>query len=43
MLKKKVQSVFSILKSESNAQYHFENSKDLFKNLLMFAVYFPSR
>lgn len=32
--KEKVQLIFSILKSESNAQYNFEDSKDLFLEFL---------
>lgn len=30
MLKKKFQLMFSRLKRENNAQYHFEDGKDLF-------------
>lgn len=31
--------MLSILKRESDAQYHFEDSKDLFKNSLIFAIF----
>lgn len=35
--------MLSILKRESDAQYHFEDSKDLFKYSLIFAIFLADK